>query len=113
MLTLRWIKENGGLASIESNNNIKASLMYSEIDRNSLFTGTAVKEDRSNMNATFTLTNEHLKVYFDRMLEDMNIIGLKGHRSIGGYRASMYNALSIESVQVLVDVMKEFEVKFG
>ena len=65
------------------------------------------------MNATFTLTNEHLKDNFDIMLQEMNIIGLKGHRSVGGYRASMYNALPVESVEVLVDVMKELEVKFG
>jgi len=113
MLTLQWLKGNGGLDWIENRNNNKANLIYSEIDRNSLFNGTAEIEDRSNMNATFTLNNEALKEQFDSMISAANISGLKGHRSVGGYRASMYNALPLESVQVLVDVMKELEVKFG
>jgi len=113
MLTLKWLKENGGLDWIENRNNNKANLIYSEIDRNSLFNGTAEIEDRSNMNATFTLNNEAIKEQFDSMIISANISGLKGHRSVGGYRASMYNALPLESVQVLVDVMKELEVKFG
>ena len=111
MLTLRWLKNNGGVESIELKNQNKADLIYNEIDRNSLFSGTANKEDRSNMNATFALNNESDKDEFDQMLVDANISGLKGHRSVGGYRASMYNALPIESVQVLVDVMKELENK--
>lgn len=113
MLTLEWLKKNGGLDWIEERNNKKAELIYNEIDRNSLFSGTAIKEDRSNMNATFTLNKEEAKEQFDSMLLAANISGLKGHRSVGGYRASMYNALPLESVQVLVDVMKELEVKFG
>jgi len=113
MLTLQWLKSNGGLDWIENRNNNKANLIYSEIDRNSLFNGTAEIEDRSNMNATFTLNNEAIKEQFDSMILSANISGLKGHRSVGGYRASMYNALPLESVQVLVDVMKELEVKFG
>ena len=113
MLTLKWLKGNGGLDWIENRNNNKANLIYSEIDRNSLFNGTAEIEDRSNMNATFTLNNEAIKEQFDSMILSANINGLKGHRSVGGYRASMYNALPLESVQVLVDVMKELEVKFG
>lgn len=113
MLTLQWLKGNGGLDWIENRNNNKANLIYSEIDRNSLFNGTAEIEDRSNMNATFTLNNEAIKEQFDSMIISANISGLKGHRSVGGYRASMYNALPLESVQVLVDVMKELEVKFG
>ena len=113
MLTLKWMKENGGLEWIEKRNNDKADLIYNEIDRNTLFNGTANKEDRSHMNATFTLINENIKDHFDSLLKDANISGLKGHRSVGGYRASMYNALPLESVQILVDVMKELEVKFG
>ncbi len=113
MLTLQWLKENGGLNWIEKRNNSKADLIYNEIERNSLFNGTANKDDRSHMNATFTLTKETIKDQFDSMLINANISGLKGHRSVGGYRASMYNALPLESVQVLVDVMKELEVKFG
>jgi phosphoserine aminotransferase len=111
MLTLRWLKNNGGIANIEVKNQNKADLIYNEIDRNSLFSGTANIEDRSNMNATFALNDESDKDKFDQMLIDANISGLKGHRSVGGYRASMYNALPMESVQVLVDVMKELENK--
>ena len=111
MLTLRWLKNNGGIVNIERKNQEKADLLYSEIDRNNLFEGTANIEDRSNMNVTFTLKDETIKETFDNMLVDANISGLKGHRSVGGYRASMYNALPIESVQVLVDVMKKLENK--
>ena len=107
MLTLQWLKDNGGLEWIEAVNNKKAELLYSEIDRNPLFEGTANIDDRSNMNVTFTLTNEDKQSSFNDLLEKANISGLKGHRSVGGYRASMYNALPIESVEVLVTVMKE------
>jgi phosphoserine aminotransferase len=92
-------------------NEAKANLIYTEIDRNPLFTGTAVKEFRSNMNATFLLNDETHAPIFDSMWKAAGISGLPGHRSVGGYRASMYNALPLESVQVLVDVMKELEVK--
>ena len=109
MLTLRWLKSNGGVPWIEKVNQQKADLLYGEIDRNPLFTGTAAMEDRSNMNATFLLTNEGLQETFDGMWKAAGISGLNGHRSVGGYRASMYNALPLESVQVLVDVMKELE----
>ena len=113
MLTLKWLKKNGGVSWIEDINNKKAALLYNEIDRNGLFTGAAEVADRSNMNATFVLTDETNKAEFDRMWAEANISGIKGHRSVGGYRASMYNALPLESVQVLVDVMKTFEQKFG
>ena len=83
--------------------------MYNEIDRNSLFKGTAAIEDRSTMNATFVLSDETLTEKFDQMWKAEGISGITGHRSVGGYRASMYNALPLESVQVLVDVMKELE----
>jgi phosphoserine aminotransferase len=111
MLTLRWLKKNGGIAEIEESNEKKASLLYSEIDINPLFDGYADKADRSNMNATFTLNNDDLKESFDAMWKEAGINGLNGHRSVGGYRASMYNALPLESVQVLVDVMSELERK--
>ncbi|WP_242204983.1 3-phosphoserine/phosphohydroxythreonine transaminase [Aestuariivivens insulae] len=111
MLTLEWLKNLGGIAAIEEENEKKARLIYSEIDLNPLFKGFAVKEDRSNMNATFTLENENLKETFDTMLKDAGINGLNGHRSVGGYRASMYNALPLESVKVLVEVMSELESK--
>lgn len=110
MLTLEWLKEKGGIATIEKINNQKASLLYSEIDRNPLFTGfVATKEDRSKMNATFNLVDETHKATFDKLWTQAGINGLNGHRSVGGYRASMYNALSVESVQILVDVMQELE----
>lgn len=110
MLTLEWLKDLGGISAIEEINNQKAELLYSEIDRNPLFKGFVPNiEDRSKMNATFNLTNDSLKEQFDSMWKEAGINGLKGHRSVGGYRASMYNALPLESVQVLVDVMKELE----
>jgi phosphoserine aminotransferase len=109
MLTLRWIKEIGGLEGMEKRNNVKQTLFYNEVDRNGLFHGHAVPEARSWMNPTFRLNNDALAADFDAMWKDAGISGIAGHRSVGGYRASMYNALPIESVQVLVDVMKEFE----
>jgi len=112
MLTLEWLKEMGGVAEIEKKNIKKAELLYTEIDRNPLFKGfVANKEDRSKMNVTFTLENDSFKETFDSNCAEAGINGLNGHRSVGGYRASMYNALSIESVQVLVDVMQELENK--
>jgi phosphoserine aminotransferase len=109
MLTLRWIKEIGGLEGMEKRNNAKQTLFYNEVDRNGLFHGHAVPEARSWMNPTFRLNNDALAADFDAMWKEAGISGIAGHRSVGGYRASMYNALPIESVQVLVDVMKEFE----
>ena len=113
MLTLKWLQNNGGLDFIEKQNEKKANLIYNQIDNSSLFKGTANLEDRSTMNVTFTLENEDLNETFNNMLSDAKINGLKGHRSVGGFRASMYNAMPIESVQVLVDVMKELETKKG
>jgi len=109
MLTLQWLKDLGGIPFIENVNNQKAALLYNEIDRNPLFTGYAAVEDRSTMNATFNLTDTSLKDIFDKMCKEAGINGLNGHRSVGGYRASMYNALPLYSVQVLVDVMKSLE----
>lgn len=111
MLTLEWLKSIGGIKAIEKENEKKAQLIYSEIDLNPLFKGFAVKEDRSVMNATFTLANEDLKETFETMVKEAGISGINGHRSVGGYRASMYNALPLESVGVLVDVMSELERK--
>jgi phosphoserine aminotransferase len=113
MLTLRWLKQNGGISWIEGVNQQKADLLYNEIDRNSLFVGTAVKEDRSNMNACFLLSKPELEPEFDKLWKSAYIDGIRGHRDVGGYRASLYNALPIESVQVLVEVMKAFEAKFA
>jgi phosphoserine aminotransferase len=108
MLTLEWLKDLGGISAIEKVNEQKAALLYDEIDNNSLFKGFVdQKEDRSAMNVTFNLTDERAKARFDELWKQAGINGLNGHRSVGGYRASLYNALGIESVQVLVDVMKE------
>ena len=111
MLTLEWIKNKGGINSIETNNNKKASLIYNEIDSNELFEGFAAIEDRSLMNATFNLKNDAHKEMFDNMCKDADISGVNGHRSVGGYRASIYNALDISSVKTLIDVMKELKNK--
>ncbi len=111
MLTLEWLKDLGGIPFIEDVNNQKAELLYSEIDRNPLFNGFAAKEDRSIMNATFNLVDDAHKERFDGMWKDAQINGLNGHRSVGGYRASMYNALPLYSIQALVDVMQELERK--
>ncbi|WP_298480003.1 3-phosphoserine/phosphohydroxythreonine transaminase [uncultured Maribacter sp.] len=111
MLTLEWLKNLGGISAIEEINNKKAQLLYSEIELNPVFNGFANKADRSNMNATFNLSDDKLKGPFETMLQEAGINGLNGHRSVGGYRASMYNALSLDSVGVLVDVMSEMERK--
>ena len=109
MLTLQWLKENGGISSIEEKNSKKSNLIYNEIDSNELFEGFASIEDRSCMNATFNLKNNQHKEQFDKMCKNANISGVNGHRSVGGYRASIYNAMDISSVNVLVEVMKELK----
>ena len=109
MLTMEWLKGLGGVTEIEKINKSKAELLYKEIDSNSLFKGTAAFEDRSIMNPTFVMRDESLNSAFLQASIDAGINGIKGHRSVGGFRASMYNALELESVQVLVDIMQEFE----
>ena len=109
LLVLEWIQAQGGLQVLGKRNRAKADLLYGEIDRNPLVVGYANKEDRSLMNVVFNLTDESTKERFDTLCKEANISGIKGHRSVGGYRASIYNALPLESVQVLVDVLKEFE----
>ncbi|MCB9264958.1 MAG: 3-phosphoserine/phosphohydroxythreonine transaminase [Lewinellaceae bacterium] len=116
MLTFRWIKAGGGLEAMARKNAAKAQLIYKEIDDNPLFTGTVTsKEDRSQMNATFVMApgKEELQATFLDMCKEAGCVGVKGHRSVGGFRASMYNAMDIESVQVLVDVMKAFSERYG
>lgn len=108
MLNLRDLLKNGGVKAKELENIAKGNLLYNEIDSNPLFVGNVATEDRSNMNVTFKLTDESLSDKFDAAWKGAGIVGLPGHRSVGGYRASMYNALPLSSVQVLVDVMKEF-----
>ena len=109
MLTLEWLKNKGGIDYIEKINNEKANLLYKEIDRNSLFTGTANTDDRSIMNVTFSiLEKEKEKIFEDECLKN-KISGLKGHRSVGGYRASIYNAMPINSIKTLINVMQKVE----
>lgn len=115
LLTMKWLKENGGIEWIEKINQQKADLLYSEIDRNQMFVGTVAKEDRSNMNANFIMTEKGkaFEKEFEAMAKEGGISGINGHRDVGGYRASMYNALPLESVAALVEVMKAFETKFA
>lgn len=110
MLNLRWLKNNGGIHEMRKRSIQRSSMLYSEIDRNSLFEGTVVNlEDRSKMNVTFILKDESLNNEFLDLAKSKNLSGIKGHRSVGGFRASMYNALKIESTQALIDCMIEFE----
>ena len=106
LLTLQHLEKNGGIAAAEQKNKAKAKLLYDEIDRNPLFECFCRPEDRSNMNVSFKILDESKKEAFDKAWKEAGINGLNGHRNLGGYRASMYNALPIESVQVLVDVMR-------
>ena len=112
MLTLRWIKERG-LAKIEADNKAKADLLYGAIDSNPLFKGTVAKEDRSWMNVNFIMEDRSLEPEFLQFAKENKCIGLAGHRSVGGMRASVYNALGIESVQFLVNLMDEFAKRKG
>ena len=109
LLVLEWLQAQGGLVAMEQRNRTKADLLYNEIDRNPLLVGYANKEDRSLMNVVFNLTDESTQQQLDTLCLEANISGIKGHRSVGGYRASIYNAMPIESVKVLVEVLKEFE----
>ena len=111
MLNLRHLINNGGVRGAQERNEAKAALLYNEIDSNPLFEATVGEADRSNMNVTFLMTDESRTDEFNALWLENDIVGLKGHRSVGGYRASMYNALPIESVQVLVDLMKHFSSK--
>lgn len=113
LMTMQWLKKQGGLASIEKRNIEKAALLYQEIDRNPLIKGYANKEDRSLMNVVFSLTDESLTPHFDALWNAADISGLKGHRVLGGYRASIYNAMPIEGVRTLIEVMQSFEQQYG
>jgi phosphoserine aminotransferase len=109
--TLRWMKELGGVPALEKINKEKAALLYDEIDRNKLFKGTAAVEDRSLMNICFVMNDEYkaLEDEFGKFAAFKGMVGIKGHRSVGGFRASTYNAMPKESIIALIDVMKEFE----
>ena len=109
--TLRWIKAQGGVKEMERRAIEKADMLYAEIDRNKLFVGTAAKEDRSRMNICFVMAPEYkdLEADFLKFATEKGMVGIKGHRSVGGFRASCYNAMPKESVQALIDCMQEFE----
>ena len=109
--TLKWVKAEGGLAEIHRRNEEKAAKLYGEIDRNSLFRGTVEKEDRSSMNICFVMTegNEELAAEFMAFAKERGMVGIKGHRLVGGFRASCYNACPMEAVDALVACMQEFE----
>ncbi len=109
LLNLRWLKAKGGVSVIEQENIIKARTLYEEIERNPYFKGTANEEDRSRMNVTFVMDTEAQEAAFLALAKDRGLVGIKGHRSVGGFRASIYNALTISSINALVDAMKEFE----
>jgi phosphoserine aminotransferase len=111
MLTLRWIKANGGVAAIAKANEAKAKALYKEIDRNPLFKGVCATEDRSVMNVCFVMEKPELEKPFLKFAEERELVGIKGHRSAGGFRASIYNALPITSIHALVDAMQEFSEK--
>ena len=113
MLTLRWIKKSGGLKAMQRKAKTKGNLLYNEVDRNPLFKGTVAKEDRSLMNPCFVMEEKyaHLEEEFMKLCKANGMIGLKGHRSVGGFRASMYNAMPKSSVAALVTLMQEFAVE--
>jgi phosphoserine aminotransferase len=111
MKTLEWLKSIGGVAAIQKINEDKGKLFYDEVDNNPMFVGTCAKEDRSLMNACFLLNNPEMDEDFLKAAKEAGIVGLKGHRSVGGFRASMYNALPLDSVKALVKLMKEFSLK--
>jgi phosphoserine aminotransferase len=111
MLNLQWLKSKGGVAAIQKENEAKAKALYTEIDRNPFFKGTTAVEDRSHMSVCFVMENPEHEKAFLKLAEEKGCVGIKGHRSVGGFRASLYNALPITSVHVLVDAMQEFQEK--
>jgi phosphoserine aminotransferase len=113
MLTLRWLKKKGGVTAIEKLNNAKAKLLYDTIDSLPVFKGTVAKEDRSKMNGVFVMKDITLEKEFSELCKREGMIGIKGHRSVGGFRVSMYNALRLESVEALTELMKDFANKKG
>jgi phosphoserine aminotransferase len=109
MLTLRWLKNNGGISFAEKRNEAKSKLFYDTLDNSSIFKGTVAKEDRSKMNAVFVAGNPEIEKAFLQLCEKEGMVGVKGHRTTGGFRVSMYNAMSLEGVKALTDLMKYFE----
>jgi phosphoserine aminotransferase len=112
-LVFKWLKQQGGVAAIEKRNIAKAKLLYDYLDQSRFFHNPVAKEDRSRMNVPFTLKDKALDAEFLKGAEQAGMVQLKGHRSVGGMRASIYNAMPIEGVQALVAYMKHFEAKHG
>jgi phosphoserine aminotransferase len=113
MLTLRWLRKKGGVAAMEKVNNAKAALLYDTLDSLPLFKPVVAKEDRSTMNVVFVIDDAGLEKEFLELCKQEGMVGIKGHRSVGGFRASLYNALEMESVELLVELMKDFANKKG
>ena len=109
MLTLRWVKSQGGVSQLDQTNRQKASLLYDAIDQSALFDGTVKTEDRSLMNVNFVIKNKELETEFLKSCQDAGCIGVKGHRSVGGFRASIYNAMELSGVNTLIEVIKDFD----
>jgi phosphoserine aminotransferase len=112
-LVFKWIKQQGGLSSLEKKNVEKAKLLYDFLDSSRFFSNPVAKEDRSRMNVPFTLAKPELDAAFLKGAEEQGMVQLKGHRSVGGMRASIYNAMPLEGVQRLVQYMKDFEARHG
>ena len=110
-LVLEWIKEMGGVKAIQKVNEEKANILYNFLDSSQMFSGTVVKKDRSLMNAPFVTGNEELDAKFVKESKEAGFVNLKGHRTVGGMRASMYNAMPVEGVKALVEFMKKFEAE--
>jgi phosphoserine aminotransferase len=113
MLTLRWLKMQGGVAAIEKINNEKTALLYDTLDSLPLFKTNVAKEDRSKMNVVFQIEDNYLEKQFFELCNDNGMIGIKGHRTVGGFRISLYNALPFDSVKAITELMKEFANKKG
>ena len=113
MKNLEWVKNQGGVKAMDKRAHERADLLYSEIERNKLFRGTVKEEDRSLMNICFVMNDEYkeLEADFLQYATDRGMVGIKGHRSVGGFRASCYNAQTIEGVQALIQCMKDFEAQ--
>jgi len=113
MLTLRWLKSKGGVAGIEKVNDQKAALLYDTLDAIPLFNKPVAKKDRSKMNVVFTMNDAALEKEFLDLCKKENMVGVKGHRSVGGFRVSLYNAMPLEGVQAITDLIKSFAIKKG
>jgi len=113
MLTLRWLKKMGGVAGVEKLNNEKANLLYSAMQKLPLFKPKVAKEDRSKMNAVFTIEDPEIEKQFLDLCKKENMYGVKGHRIVGGFRVSLYNALPLSSVKAFTELMEDFAGKFS